>query len=496
MRLPKPLLAAAGVVFGLSAVRADVKPHALFTDHMVLQRGGTIPVWGTADPGEAVEVTLGGRADTGTGVAAPANGTAKATAGADGKWRVELAGHDAGNGFTLTIKGKNTVELKDVAVGEVWVCSGQSNMEWPFVLLRGGKELATKAVDPNVRLFTVPRRPATEPQTEFGKGPSWQAKWLESDPDSVFTFSAVGYYFGTNIQKALKVPVGLIHTSWGGTPAEAWTSREALAGNDELKHYVAAAGQSTAGGTRRINQNTPTALYNGMIHPLLPFAIKGAIWYQGESNAGRAAEYRTLYPAMIEDWRKRWGHDLPFFGVSLAPFHAGDAEGVSWAELREAQFLATKKLPKVGLAVTTDVGDLFDIHPQQKQPVGDRLAAAAKAIAYGQPIESSGPVYKDMAVDGNKAVLTFDHLGGGLVAKGAGNGVVNGFTVCGDDRYFYPAKAVVKGDTVVVTCEKVAKPVAVRFGWANFPVCSLFNKAGLPAVPFRTDDFPLTTAKK
>ncbi len=309
------------------------------------------------------------------------------------------------------------------------------------------------------------------------------------------TFSAVAYHFGRNLQPSLDVPVGLIHTSWGGTPAEAWTSQETLAATEGIKHYVGRReqmiGQAKGKG---LNPHTPASLYNGMIHPLLPYSVKGAIWYQGESNAGRAAEYRTLFPAMIEDWRKNFKNDLPFFLVQLAPYHAGDADGVAYAELRDAQLFATKKLKNVGMAVITDVGDLFDIHPQHKEPAGTRLSMAARAMVYGQKVEPSGPVFKEMKVEGDKAVLSFDHLGGGLVARGSGAGVLNGFTICGEDKYFYPAKATIKGDTVVVSCEKVPNPVAVRFGWCNFPVCNLFNRANLPASPFRTDDFPLTTA--
>jgi sialate O-acetylesterase len=483
-RLAKCLLLAA-VAGAAPAARADVKPHALFSDHAVLQRDAELKVWGTADPGEKVTVTLAG----GDGPAAVAEAAADDT----GAWAVTLPKQPAGTGRTLTLKGKNAVTLSDVAVGDVWVCSGQSNMEWRFAQLRGGKELAAKAATPGVKLFTVPRHAAAEPQAGFKKGQDWEARWLESTPETVYTFSAVAAYFGRDVQKAVNVPVGLIHTSWGGTPAEAWTSREALAAADELKHYVGRREQMVAAGGRQgLNPNTPASLYNGMIHPLLPFAVKGAIWYQGESNAGRAAEYRTLFTTMIADWRKLWRAELPFLCVQLAPYHAGDADGVSWAELREAQFLATRKLPAVGIAVITDVGELFDIHPQQKEPVGQRLALAARGIAYGQRVEYRGPEYKGLTVEGDKAVLAFD-FAGGLTAKG---GVLNGFEVCGEDREFYPAKAAVKGDAVVVSSPKVSKPVAVRYGWSNFPVCNLFNKAGLPASPFRTDDFPLTTAAK
>lgn len=477
------VLSLAAALAACSFGRADVKLHQLFGDHMVLQRNVETRVWGTANPGEAVTVTLGG--------AEPAIAI-KVMPDEKGKWIATLPAQKAGTGRSLTVSGTNTVEVKDVAFGEVWVCSGQSNMEWRFDLLRGGKDMAEKAVNKNIRLFTVPKTPAKDPQYDIAKGLPYETKWLESDGKSVFTFSAVAYYFGTNLQKSLNVPVGLIHTSWGGTPAESWVSKESLAEKDDLKYYLDRKEQMISqAGSNRLNPHTPTSLYNGMIYPIQNYAVKGAIWYQGESNAGRAAEYYSLMPTLIEDWRKAFKTDLPFFMVQLAPFHAGDADGVAYAELRDAQRATTTKLKNVGIAVITDVGDLFDIHPQHKEPVGTRLALAARATVYGQNVVSSGPTYKSMTVDGNKAVLSFDNLGGGLVARGGS--AVNGFTICGEDKYFYPAKAVVKGDTVVVTCEKVEKPVAVRFGWNNFPVCNLFNKANLPASPFRTDDFPLTT---
>ncbi|MFO0937175.1 MAG: sialate O-acetylesterase [Gemmataceae bacterium] len=464
---------------------ADVKPHQLFCDHMVLQRDVETSVWGTADAGETVTVTLDGVEPAVVVTAKPND---------QGVWLAKLPPQKAGVGKSISLKGNNnSVVIRDVAFGEVWVCSGQSNMEWRFQYLRGGKDMAEKAVNKNIRLFTVPKTTAATPRYDVASGAPYETKWLESDPESVFTFSTVAYYFGTNLQKSLKdVPVGLIHTSWGGTPAESWASTEALAAAPDLKYYLDRKEQmiKQAGG-KPLGAHTPTSLYNGMIYPIQNYAVKGAIWYQGESNAGRAAEYYSLMPTMIEDWRKQFKCELPFYLVQLAPFHAGDADGVSYAELRDAQRATTTKLKNVGMAVITDVGDLFDIHPQHKEPVGTRLAIAARAMTYGQKIESSGPVYKSMTIDGNKAVLSFDHLGGGLVAKG-GN-MLNGFTICGEDRDFYPAKATIKGDTVVVTCSKVAKPVAVRFGWNNFPVCNLFNKAQLPASPFRTDDFPLTT---
>lgn len=486
MRFLRLLFLAAAVGALAPAARAEIKMHELFGDHMVLQQKVENTVWGTADAGAKVTVTLakGDKADAAT-----------ATADDKGTFAAKLPPAAAGTGYTLTVAaGNDKVTINDVAVGEVWVCSGQSNMEWRFNLLRGGLDMAEKAVNKNIRLFTVPKTAVAEPQAHVRAGAPYETKWLESNKDNLFTFSAVAAYFGKHLQPSLNVPVGLIHTSWGGTPAEAWTSKEALAGNDEIKHYLGKKEQMIkAAAGKGLNPHTPSSLYNGMIHPILNYSVKGAIWYQGESNAGRAAEYRTLFTTMIEDWRKAWKSDLPFMLVQLAPFHDGDAHGVNYAELRDAQLYSTTKLPKVGMAVITDVGDLFDIHPQHKEPAGQRLALAARALAYGQKIEYSGPTYKSHKIEGDKVVLSFDHLGGGLVARGR---VLYGFTICGEDKYFYPATATIKGDTIEVSCEKVSKPVAVRFGWSNFPVCNLFNKANLPASPFRTDDFPLVTATK
>jgi sialate O-acetylesterase len=494
MRLLRAVLFAAAAVGLATAARADVKPHPLFTDNMVLQQGANIVVWGKADPKENVTVELSRQtanegSATGSGVAADA----------DGNWKVVLPKQSAGTGYTLTIKGKNTVTLKNVAVGEVWVCSGQSNMEWPVDRCGEPEKVKAGSKNPNLRLFTVKKRTATAPITDQNDLGHF-TKWDESGPETVGGFSATAYHFGANLQKSLNVPVGLIHTSWGGTPAQAWTSLEALDAVPELKYY-ADAGRNAARGKQPVAPGTPGSLYNAMIHPLLPLTIKGAIWYQGESNAGRAFEYRTLFPAMIEDWRKKWGSDFPFYCVQLAPFIDGDPDGVRYAELREAQFLTTRNLPNVGMAVITDAGDLFDIHPKDKGTVGARLALAARAGTYGQKVAGSGPVFKEMKVDGEKAILSFDSLGGGLVgrygpAQFNATGAIAGFEACGDDKAFYPARAKIEGNTVVVTCEKVGKPVAVRFGWKNYPVVNLYNKDGLPATPFRTDDFPLTTAPK
>jgi sialate O-acetylesterase len=410
----------------------------------------------------------------------------------DGTFLAELSAMKAGGPYKLTIKGKNTVTVQDVLVGEVWVASGQSNMEMHLSNCEKAKEAIAASTNPKIRLFTVAKKVSETPVKEL------KTKWEPCDPKTVGKFSGVAYYFGRDLQKAIDVPVGIIHTSWGGTPAESWTSRAALAANPELKGLIP---EKIVIDEKKQNPNQGTVLFNGMIEPLLPYAVKGAIWYQGESNAGRAYQYRTLFPTMIQSWREAWKNpDMPFLFVQLAPWQAIKKEQLAewqastkqpgdsnWAELREAQLLTSLKLPHTGIAVITDVGDPVDIHPKQKEPVGARLALDAEALVYGKKVEYSGPLYDKLKVDGSKAVLSFTHVGKGLEAKG---GPLTGFTIAGADHKFYNATATIEGDKVVVTSDKVAKPVAVRYGWANCPVVNLFNADGLPASPFRSDDFP------
>jgi sialate O-acetylesterase len=462
--------------------RADIRLPGLYSDNMVLQRGAHAPVWGWADDSEEVTVTFRGQ-------------TVKATA-KNGKWMVHLSNLEAGGPDLLVVEGKNRLELKHVLVGEAWICSGQSNMGWPLQNAFEPEADIAASANPNLHLFLVPPTKANTPLDDV------KSHWTECGPQTCAGFSAVAYYFGRDLQKALNVPLGLIETCWGGSPAEVWISQDVLESNPDYKRdildaYVAAVKKAEASQDKKQNPGwKPTELYNGMIAPLIPYAIKGAIWYQGESNAGRAHQYRTLYPDLIRNWRRDWGQgDFTFLAVQLAPFQAIQAEPreSAWAELREAQLLATKVLPKVGLAVITDVGDEKDIHPKKKAPVGARLALAARGITYGEAIEYSGPVYRSLEVRGDKAILSFDHVDGGLEAR---DGDLKGFVVCGADRKFVWAKAEIDGEKVVVSSPKVAEPVAVRFGWADFPVVNLWNKAGLPATPFRTDDFPMTTGAK
>jgi sialate O-acetylesterase len=501
---------------------AEVKLHGLFTNHMVLQQGVKIPVWGTAAPSEAITVKVTGN-NFGEQMTT--------TADAQGQWRVELSEMTAARGpLEITVAGTNTITLKDVLIGEVWICSGQSNMEWPLRASANATEAIAAANRPQIRLYTVPKKVAQEPLTNVS------SRWVVCSPETVPGFSAVAYHFGRHLQAARNVPIGLIHTSWGGTPAEAWTRTDFFANSDLLKDIPARHAQAVAefaknkdrlkreyeealarhkelaAKAKEEGKRAPTAprppmdpaasphgasvLFNGMIAPLLPFPIKGAIWYQGESNAGRAYAYRTLFPEMIKSWRASWHlGDFPFLCVQLAPWREIKKEPMEsdWAELREAQFLTTKVLPNVGMAVITDVGDEKDIHPRQKEPVGQRLALLARKIAYGEPIVANGPTLQAVTFEMGKAYVKFTHVGGGLVCKGD---KLTGFTICGADKKFHNAEATIQDDMVVVHCPEVPEPIAVRFGWANYPVVNLWNKEGLPAVPFRTDDFPGVTWPK
>ena len=488
----------AALVAGVgTAARGEVEPNSLFSEGAVLQQGVAVPVWGAGKDGEQITVKI--------------QDQTVSTTVRDGRWLVRLKPMKAGGPFTMTITGDNTITLTNVLVGEVWLCSGQSNMAFHLGAAANAAEAIAAAGDSQLRLFTVKYGATDTPKTD----PS--GNWKASSPETARSFSAVAWFFGRDLRRALKVPVGLIHSSVGGTPAEAWTDRATLEGDPELKEILekyaeqvknydpaAAAAQhqralekhklavekAKAEGKKppqapqkpadpRQASVRPCGLYNAMIAPLEPYAIAGAIWYQGESNSGRAGQYRKLFPAMIQDWRQAWGQgDFPFLFVQIAP-HQGMKP-----EIREAQLLSWQKVPRTAMAVITDVGDEKDIHPTKKEPVGARLALAARAIAYGENIEYSGPVYASVKVDGNRAILTFTHVGSGLMVK---DGELKGFTVAGADGSFVPSKAAIDGDTVVVSSSEVATPVAVRYGWTNAPDVNLFNKDGLPATPFRTD---------
>ncbi|MBC7328356.1 sialate O-acetylesterase [bacterium] len=475
---------------------ASLKLPSFFSDHMVLQREEKIRVWGLASPGEKISVELGGN-------------KAETKANAQGHWQVELPKMKAGGPYELKVKGeKEKIVLKDVYIGDVWIASGQSNMWWPVSESLNAEQEIASANYPLIRLLQVPAKWSRKPEWDI------ECKWEVCSPETVKGFSAVAYFFARELYKQLNIPLGIIHSSVGGTPAEAWTSEMTLRSNPELKHLLELWSKydeqlkkwneekEKAKKEGKPEPQPPTApfgigwdwaefwrpanLFNAMIAPFTRFPLKGAIWYQGESNVGRAKEYSILFPAMIVDWRKHWGiGDFPFLFVQLANFmqvHPEPTES-GWAELREAQ-TAALKLPNTGMAVAIDIGDANDIHPKNKQDVGKRLALNALAVAYGKKVEYSGPVFQKMVIEGNKIRLYFTHTDGGLVCKGE---KLKGFAIAGEDKKFRWAEGKIEGDTVVVWNNEIAHPVAVRYAWADNPECNLYNKAGLPAVPFRTD---------
>jgi sialate O-acetylesterase len=447
--------------------RADaaVKLHGMFTDGMVLQQGMDVPIWGTADPGETVNVEIMTQRE---GVKKPDIGGGSIKADAKGNWQLVFPKKlKAGDQPTIVVTGgNNKVVVKDILVGEVWVASGQSNMEWAMNQI-GAKDDIANSANKNIRLFDVPKTPSATPQTELGdpsktKGPKGRvfAKWLECGPDSTANYSAVGYYFARKLQKDLNVPVGIINNSWGGMPAETYTSKGTL---ESLK---------IKGDSQK---------YNGMVVPVQPYAIRGVIWYQGESNAGRAKEYFQLMNALIKNWRDDWKQpDMPFLTVQLAPFEPGN----NYADVREAQLYTMLKGKNIGMAVITDAGDRKNIHPPKKEPVGERLALCALGIAYDKKVAYNGPIFEKAAFDKEKASVSFAHASGGLVAKG---GPLTGFTIAGKDGKFHKAEATIVENMVVVRSAEVPEPTAVRYGWANYPEVNLYNGAGLPASPFRSD---------
>ena len=679
MKPSLPLRLAVIAAISTATAFADVKLPAIISDHMVLEKSAKVPVWGKADPGEEVTVRLDGQA-------------AKATADAAGKWMTSLNLKDSAPGpFELTVEGKNKLAIADVVVGEVWVASGQSNMEFTVGRSLDADKVIAQSENPLLRQFLVKKNPSREALDDT------EGAWVAAGPATTGGFTAVGYFFARRLQNELKVPVGLIHTSWGGTPSEAWTSVEGIdsipdlkaarerlwtqteefpakkqafidgfatwlkenaredkpaadaaafagtdvstdgwvpikvpgvitakglpetgavwlrkevnipakqttnlrlslpidgfesvywngkllkqttyldaLGNGNIRRYgpydipaaevregknvlairffepvspakfagepkadaislsgdwmakaeydfpaldpqkVAAAPQQPANPPGP--QNVASFLFNGMIHPIIPYAISGVIWYQGEANAWRAYQYRTAFPLLITDWRKQWNQgDFPFYFCQLANYMAKKPEpgDCNWAEVRDAQS-RTLKLPNTGQAVLIDIGESGDIHPRNKKDVGERLALVSLAKNYKKSIPYSGPVYDSMKIADGKAVLTFKQAGDGLVAKPLPETFVvksqtnetaplirnspasqlEGFAICGEDKKWVWADAKIQGNKVVVSSDKVPAPVAVRYAWADNPTCNLYNSAGLPSSPFRTDDFPPIT---
>ncbi|MFA6546094.1 MAG: sialate O-acetylesterase [Limisphaerales bacterium] len=501
-RLPAILVTPAILLCLAAAARAEVKLPAIFGDHMVLQREASVPVWGTAAPGEEVTVTIAGQ-------------TATTKAGADGKWSVKFAMLAGPGPHTLTVKAGNTLTFSDVLVGEVWLGSGQSNMAMTVSGVKDSEQELAAAKLPQIRMFTEGSAASTTAQTE-GKG-----QWVVCAPDTVGRFSATAFFFGREIHKALNVPVGLINSSVGGTPIESWIAPEAQLASPELKRFFEQTRQQegkidavkarakfeqdhakwkeAAKKARADGKPVPRAprdpvaqaerkgniggLFNGKISPLIPYAIRGAIWYQGEANssAEKAPFYHAQLSLLVSDWRARWGHDFPFAWVQLPNF---GGPGRDWPLVREGM-LKTLKLKNTGMAITIDIGEEKNIHPKNKQEVGRRLGAWALGTVYGRKVVTSGPLPAGHQVRGNEVVLSFTHADGGLVAR---DGELKGFVIAGEDKQWKRAQARIEGDKVIVSNAELKQPVAVRYAWENFPTCNLFNGAGLPASPFRTDE--------
>ena len=469
------------LLLALSA-RAELRLGTPFTDHAVLQRETRAPVWGWDDPGARITLTASWGAE------------ASAVAGPDGRWTARLRTARAGGPHTLTIAGSRTVTLTNLLLGEVWLCSGQSNMEWSMGhhKVRDAAAEIAAADHPRLRLLQVPKVSAKEPAATAN------AAWRVCSPATVGDFSAVGYLFGRDLLRELDVPIGLLQAAWGGTEIEAWIPREGLAGEPSLAAHLdpdAAAACDAAKKAAGSNEpgHRPGFLYNGMVAPLAPYALRGAIWYQGESNTRRSIQYRKAFPLMISEWRRVWDRgDFPFYFVQIAPFsgYASWKPAASSAELREAQLLTYRRTRQTGMVVVSDItDDVRDIHPLNKQDVGARLARWALAEDYGRRVVPSGPLYRDAKVEGSRMRVRFD-FGEGLTARG---GPLREFEIAGADRVFVPAQAEVDGRTVVVWADGVTQPHAVRLGWSEAPQPNLFNAAGLPASPFRTDDWPGVT---
>ncbi len=473
-------------LFVVSAAMADVKLPALVGENMVLQRDQANTLWGWADPGEEVKVEFHGQTKT-------------AKADDTGKWSLKLDPIGPGGPHPMKIVGKNEFQFKNILVGDVWVCSGQSNMEWSV----GGSNDAEKEIAaakyPYIRLITVPKASSTTPKDDFN------GNWVECSPETIPGFTAVGYFFGRKVYRETNIPIGLIHSSWGGSSCETWIDPAVVAqyrDYDEIMNRKANFEKDKPDGG---DNQQAGYLYNAMIVPIKNYGIKGAIWYQGETNAGRAYQYRTLFPLMIQNWRDNWGQgDFPFYFVQLANFmERKDQPGESaWAELREAQSMTAQSLRNTGEAVIIDIGDAADIHPRNKQDVGLRLALLSLARDYREPGQggqgrfaaqggprmtpSEGPRFQSMKIEGNKAIISYRFFtGNGLKTKDGGS--VKGFAVAGADRKFYWADAKIVGNRIELTCADVPQPVSVRYAWADNPECNLYNGADLPACPFRTD---------
>ncbi|RMF40778.1 MAG: sialate O-acetylesterase [Planctomycetota bacterium] len=485
-----------GAVTAAQTAMADVRVPNIFSDHMVLQRDQPNKVWGKADAGESVTVSIG-------------DAVKQTTADADGNWSVMLDPLAVGQPRTLTVScDHNKVVIKDVLVGEVWICSGQSNMEWRVNNVNDPDLVKATARFPKIRMINYPNTGSQEPIWTHP-----DANWMVCSPETVGDFSGVGYFFGLQLHQALGVPVGLINNAWGGSAADAWINRDLLEADPVYKptmdrwkqmeaQYAALSAKSelTQAEQRQLAQlkrqmtgnQRPGNIYNGVLKSHLGYGIRGAIWYQGESNASRAYQYRHIFPKMIQNWRDEWGAgDFPFYWVQLADFRAEKPEPSEsdWAELREAQTMTMSKLPHTGQAVIIDVGEGKDIHPRNKLTVGQRLSRWALAHDYGFDVAAASPMYKSMEKKGDRIILSFEHVHGGFRPFDVNEPI--GFAIAGQDRKFVWAKAkIVDGNRIEVSSPDVPDPVAVRYAWADNPVCNMYDQLGLPLTPFRTDDWP------
>lgn len=445
-------------------VQAKIWLPSVLSDNMVLQQRSEATIWGwTSNITEEISIWGSWSAE---------KVTVKASLG---RWAIGLPTPVAGGPYTITIEGHETITLHNVLIGEVWICSGQSNMQWSIERSDNAEAEIAAADHPRIRFFDVPRRVSNAPQDDI------PGQWEVCTPETARNFSAVGYFFGRAIQKGLDVPVGLINSSWGGTPVETWIPADTLNIYSDLWKAADAIKHSDG------RPAAPGLAYNAMINPLVPLTLRGAIWYQGESNLANNPTYYRSFPLMIKTWRELWHEDLPFYFVQLAPYKYKGADKRDAALVRDAQLQTLKTVPGTGMAVTSDIGNLEDIHPTNKQDVGKRLAFWALAKTYGvTDLVFSGPIYRESSLDGKRITVSFTNVGGGLDVKGK---ELTGFEIAGADRQFHPAKARIVQDRVEVWSKAVKDPKAVRYGFTNAINGNLFNKEGLPASPFRSDDW-------
>jgi sialate O-acetylesterase len=489
-------------VYGLASMAtAETKLPNIFSDGMVLQQGQENKIWGRDNPGQAIAIAIGDHQLT-------------AVADAAGNWEAKLPSLPVGGPHLLTVAGSSAKIVRDVLVGEVWICSGQSNMQWSINASNDPDMERIAANFPKIRMINFPQTGSQEPIWSHD-----ERRWQVCSPETVGNFSAVGYFFARQLHQTTGVPIGMINNAWGGSACEAWINQNVLTSNTRFQTLMdrwkanEARYQDLSVKTGRSEEEEkefknltnimrgnqrPANIYNGVLKSHLGYGIRGAIWYQGESNAGRAYQYRDLFPLMIQNWRAEWGQgDFPFYWVQLADFRAEKTEpGESdWAELREAQTMTMDRLANTGQAVIIDIGEGKDIHPMNKVDVGRRLARWALAKQYNIPIEFQSPRYASMQADGDGIVLTFNHIPNGWRPFDVNEPI--GFTIAGEDKVFHAAEAkILDGGKIRVSSSKVAKPVSVRYAWADNPVCNMYSRAGLPLTPFRTDDWPGVTADK